>query len=286
MKKFILLFMVSFSFSILSQGEENQSANTPPTTGSSLEPQIYQKELNQYQKGDNIEKEEEHLNKVILQANRSFEGHSKILLMKLKVFPRNTVLTRGVAQGNDCIYDPNKSQEDVSNDCLKIEVFDFVKGDGGKEVGEKSKYVILFFDKSEDGKTDYVSARPRRIKKIKSRISIQDREKLDKRLLEITDAEPTAAPENHDYSIFTQYQLDNYPSLDPDKNPSKEEYFKLSDVVNTISSPIRNEFKRDAYIKHLQYFERLLSKIFYYNEEHVNNKARRNNNFLKGVGDF
>jgi hypothetical protein len=88
---------------------------------------------------------------------------------------------------------------------------------------------------------------------------------------------------DHDDKIFITNQIDNYPpnpdtEVQGDKGIGK---YRLNSVENTKSNPLRNHFKREAYIKHLLSFEKLLSKIYHYNESVGNKKVKDNAEFLK-----
>jgi hypothetical protein len=76
------------------------------------------------QNSKNISLEEKRLDEVLRSVYDSMQVHARLITMKIKDLPRHTLITKGKTKGNDCIEDQN--QEDISNDCLKVEIFDFV----------------------------------------------------------------------------------------------------------------------------------------------------------------
>ena len=112
MKFFFVLLILNFlnSGSIFSQasGNEPRFVNPVPSNQSS----------------QNILNEEKRLDETIRNIYDSMQLHARIIPMKIKDLPKNTLIFKGKIKGNDCIED--KNQEDIANNCLKLEIFDFV----------------------------------------------------------------------------------------------------------------------------------------------------------------
>lgn len=215
------------------------------------------KEDNQY--GANIRRAEQILNQNISKLNLEISSYSNLLTMKLKSLPHKTVVKKGTAKGDECIF----SNKETSHDCISIEQFDFIEDNRGEAKGTKSKMIVLFFDKKiSEAKEDL----PPKLVKLKSRIYSNDYYKQDKNWLEVIDKDPLGNPD-HDDKILIRSESNPYFSSSPVKEEElgQKESYSLKNVENTKSHPLRNHFKREAYSKHLQLFEKLLARIYHFN---------------------
>lgn len=220
---------------------------------------------NDPQYGANIRKSEEVLNKNIAKANEALSEYSAILSMKIGTLPHKTILTKGITQGNDCL--PLKKRYDSAN-CIKIEQFDFIEGERGEAQGQKNKSITLFFSNSVKVEGDKEVPVIGKLLKIKSRFFSHNIYTTDKKMVEVLDTEPLGNPD-HDDRIFITSQVDGQSfnsSLEIPEDGWEAGRYSLKSLENTKSNPLRNHFKREAYIKHLLSFEKILSKIFHYNE--------------------
>lgn len=221
----------------------------------------------------NIRKAELLLNQNITKANLSLSEYASLLSMKTSSLPHKTIFSRGIAKGEDCIL--NKNQQETA-DCIKVEQFDFVEGDTvnkGVAVGSKVKSMILFFSSRIGEKADTLDLANVRLVRVKSRIFVHNLSTLDKKLIEVIDTDPLGNPD-HDDKIFITSHTDAYfasSKKDAEENGTPYKY-TLSSLENTKANPIRNQFKREAYIKHLMAFEKILSKVHGYNEVEANPK--------------
>ncbi len=263
MKFFFVLLILNFlnSSSIFSQittGNEPRFVNPIPTN----------------QNSQNILNEEKRLDETIRNIYDSMQLHARIIPMKIKDLPKNTLIYKGKIKGNDCIED--KNQEDISNNCLKVEIFDFV-GTSSTPRGAKSKSMTLFFD-SEGGDANPRTAPPRKLTKVKLRTISNDLLYLDKQMVEIIDEDPLAVGDHNDkITIVAQY--DDLPENFDQEKSSEFSYgrYKLSQVDNTKSNPIRNEFKRENFFKHVRYFHDMYTKIYDFNDIRLVKRVKENN---------
>jgi hypothetical protein len=227
----------------------------------------------------NISNEEKRLDEVLRSVYDSMQVHARLIPMKIKDLPRHTLITKGKTKGNECVEDQN--QEDISNDCLKVEIFDFVGPDLRSARGSKSKSMTLFFDSS-GGDPNPRTAPPRKLNKVKLKSVMNDLLYLDKQMLEVLDEDPLA-PGDHNDKITIVAQYDDRPETFNQEKPSEYSYgkYKLSQVDNTKSSPIRNEFKRENYFKHLRYFHEMYTKIYDFNDLKIVNRVKENNSSVQ-----
>lgn len=235
-----------------------------------VDPLYVQQSKNDPQYSPNIRKAEEVLNKNIAKANEALAEYSNILTMKLGSLPHKTIATKGTTKGDDCIPNPNQNE---SADCLKVEQFDFVEGEKGQSQGPKTKSITLFFAIASKTEGENKTGSQGKLLKIKSRVFSHNLYTTDKKMIEVLDTSPLGNPD-HDDKIYITNQIDNSFSssnsdLSGDSNIGK---YQLNSIENTKSNPLRNHFKREAYIKHLLSFEKVLSKIFYYNDSNGNKK--------------
>lgn len=227
----------------------------------------------------NVLESEKVIDKNIQAINKTFKSHSKLMLMKVRVLPKNVVIYKGTADGNKC--KKAEKQEDGQNNCLYLESYSYVNGEFGKTTGIQSKSLILFFEGSSSTK-DPRQEPPRNINKIKTKIYKKDFEKLDYKYLIITDNAPGSAP-GHNDQIMMFMQNDGFPPKGTKETKENRGVgiYTVADIENTNINPIRNKFKRDAYIKNLHFFERLMSKIYYTNDKKGNKLHSHSNKFLK-----
>lgn len=234
------------------------------------------------QKSKSIEESEKILDARINLLNDRMKAHTKLFLTKIKVIPTKTVLTKGKAEGEDC--KPAADQLAMENDCMILEVFDFLQSDEGKanlNYGSKSKYITIFFSGPNTQK-DPREEKPRDITKIKSRIYLNDFKKDDIKAADVEDKAPKAI-DNAQVTVF--YQHDGIPSKKSQENNLSERgvgKYNLSNMENTKSNPSRNTFKQTYYIKHLDYFDKLFSSILDANDKNSSAKYKESNEVLKG----
>ena len=89
---------------------------------------------------------EKELDQKIIELNKRFMSHAKLLKVMVKILPAQTVMFKGKADGTKCIL--SKDQEADTNDCIHLELYDFVGSDRGlsaKGLGAKNKYLTIFF---------------------------------------------------------------------------------------------------------------------------------------------
>lgn len=230
--------------------------------------------------GKNLEEAEKQLNANIQQLNEKMKEHAKILVLKIKLLPRNTVLYKGKLNGDDCIEETG-NQEDPENNCVKLEVFDFVEGTPKKPAfGPKSKFMILGFESDPSKEKNPKLAAPRKVTLIRSRVLVDNLYAHDRKLVEVIDENPIGGDVNDIY-ILSQY--DYVPENMKVENPSDLAFgkYKLSQMENSKISPLRNTFKREAYIKHLQAFHELFKKIIEFNMKNNTKRMEQNTNQIK-----
>lgn len=227
---------------------------------------------------------EKKLDERIARLNERLKSYTKLFKMKLLVQPHKTFLMKGKANGDVC--DTNRSQMADDNDCLKLQVVDFVGSEHGQsplKLGSKSKYVSVFYEGGAKEK-DPELEKPGKIKKIISNIVVNDFEHQDIKLSEVSDNAPAEEKGNVDNkNIFVFYQHDGYPRPSTEQNPAEKGIgkYSLDSVENTEANPSRNEFKKEYYLKHLDQYDRLFSTIFDANEEVGNKRYRESNEVLK-----
>ncbi len=227
------------------------------------------------QNSKNIAMEEKRLDEVLRSVYDSMQVHARLIPMKIKDLPRHTLIYKGKTKGTDCVEEQN--QEDINNDCLKVEIFDFIGADHRSARGSKSKSMTLFFD-ADGSDPNPRTAPPRKLNKVKLKSVMNDLLFLDKSMLEVLDEDPLAAGDHNDkITILAQY--DDRPESFNQEKPSEYSYgkYKLSQVDNTKSSPIRNEFKRENFFKHLRYFHEMYTKIYDFNDLKIVNRVKENN---------
>jgi hypothetical protein len=271
MKKLLLFFLISVSTYVWAEAEgiPPVQADTSQTDG----------DTNNIDDAANVLETEKTLNDILLQVNKTFESHAKIMKLKLRSLPKNVMAYKGVADGDNCKKAEN--QEDSANNCLMVEYYDFVGSEEGFNQGSKSKSVTIFFEGSASGDNPKTE-KDRKVSKIKSKVVVDNFEKLDKKSLEIIDSDPTSDP-SHDDKISVFVRIDDNPPRSATQTLSNKGVGKYSvaTIDNSKLYPVRNSFKRDAYIKHLFFFERLFSKIYFYNDKKGNQENEKQIKFLE-----
>lgn len=241
--------------------------------------------LDNSQEGKAIVETEKKLDDIIFDLNKKMTRHTVLLKMKVRTLPHKTVLFKGKPSQDGLKCEIAVDQESVENTCLHLEVYDFIDSDDGKvtqKLGPKNKTIILFFDGANTADPDPRKEPPRNLTRIRSRIYKYNFQIEDKVFSEIIDQAPNAQPEHNDkFELF--YQHDDYPLYGSPETPSEKGVGKylLSSVENTLTNPIRNEFKRDFYVKHLDTFDKLFVKIFDYNDRDGNKHYKKNVQTLK-----
>ncbi|WCL47861.1 flagellar-coiling protein FcpB [Leptospira sp. GIMC2001] len=237
------------------------------------------------QESQSIIETEKQIDEAIFKLNEKLTRHTVLFKMKVRTLPFRTVLYKGKASADGMKCDIAVDQEAKDNNCLHLEVYDFIKSEDGKSernLGPKNKQIILFYEGTNNDDTDPRKEAPRNLTRAKSRIYQYDFQIEDKTMSEIVDQGPNTQPDHNDkMELF--YQHDDYPLYGTPETPSEKGVGKylLSNVENTKSNPIRNNFKRDFYKKHIDYFDKLFTKIFDYNDRDGNKNYKKNVEVLK-----
>lgn len=226
---------------------------------------------------------EKKLDGEIVRFNSRLKSHSKLLVMRVKVLPAQTVFYKGKANGDKC--EMSQDQEALDNNCLHLEVYDFIGSERGlshKSLGAKNKTMILFFGGDASQELDPRNVPPRAVSKILSQVYMRDFTNGDLVISEITDEAPGTEPlQNNNFYLF--YQNDGYPFRGVAETPSEKGVgrYNLEVVENTKSHDVRNGFKKLFYVKHLDYFDKLYTKIYSFNNRDGNKNYKRNLEVLK-----
>ncbi len=191
-----------------------------------------------------ILKAEAFLNEEIHSLNQKLETYSSILDSKIVKLPSNVQVKKGKLIKEDCDF--KEKNENIN--CIRIEVINFKFTESGNTEGDFKKCLTLFFDSS--GK----------LIKIKSLVYSDSFITSEKQVIEILDTDPQS--KNIEESVFIRFQT-------PEKIPSSEnivqyydkKFIPFKSIENSKVSPIRNQLKREAYIKHLKSFEQLLGRL-------------------------
>ncbi len=301
MKKLTILVVLLFSLNTLMAqetpggGKENE---TPLET--QLPPGYHKPEKLQESKA--VLDTEAGLNKQIKELNQRLQRHSKLFRMKVEVIPGKTVLKKGKNENGICVTkvpDPKNTnllidrlQEDPSNDCLRLEIFDFLGAEEGlseKNVGSRSKYIELFYA-SPAGNEDPEHQEKVQVTKIRTRIIVDNYKELDNKLSVIVTDGIDAEGKHEDDKLTVFYSHDGIPPLPPTSPDGGVEEvkklkafgkYKLSSVENTKTNPTKNIFKQTFYIKSLTQFDNLFKWIYDANERNYNKRYAESNKVLK-----
>jgi hypothetical protein len=238
-----------------------------------------------------IDETEAILDKRITALNERLMKHTKLFMTKLEFLPAKTLVYKGVAKDDECVPAEKGKEQDLANNCIKIEVFDFQKSEEGKSelnLGSRSKYLVLFFEAG--AKTDEpATEEPGKLKMIKSKVISNLFVPTELKISEVTDASPHEADgKKHDETITVFYQYDGLPMRDEKGKPYPEKkdrkgygLYKLGYVENTKTNPIRNTFKQSYYIKHLDQFDKFLTSVFDTNDRNAGKRYKESNKILK-----
>jgi len=271
----ITLLAFILSGSLLAQAQQGQA-------------QTEQKTASGAQAGKSIEATENELDKEIFRLNELMTRHTPLFKMKLKVLPYRTLVFKGKANGDVC--EINKVQTDPANNCIRVEVFDFILDEYKYPTlnnGSKYKYMELFYEGAASSDPDPTKEPPRKLSKIKTNVYSNDFLNQEKIVTDVVDRSPNSSP-GHNDKIEMFYQKNDYPEkgLEEDMSEKGLGVFKLSNVENTLTNPIRNNFKQKVYIKYLDYFNRLFTKIYDYNDRDLNARYKTTVNVLKENLDY
>ncbi|TGK13898.1 hypothetical protein EHO60_00655 [Leptospira fletcheri] len=227
---------------------------------------------------------EKGLDERIFELNQRLTRHTVLMKMKVRILPFRTVLFKGKSNGDECV--PAVSQEDPANNCIRVEVYDFIKDDErgqGKIVqGGLAKFMEIYFDGQNSNDPDPRMEPPRNMAKLISKIYKNNFLIEDKVISEIIDRTPNGQPAHND-KVEIYFQKNGYPEYGRPETPGEKGVGKylMTSVENTKTHPIRNAFKKQFYIKHLDDFDRLFTKIFDYNDQLGNENYRENVDIMK-----
>ncbi|MCB1189063.1 MAG: hypothetical protein H7A23_13950 [Leptospiraceae bacterium] len=215
------------------------------------------------------EKTEKFLDQTILEFNKNLQLHARLLTMDLEVFPKNTLATKGKIAGDDCVS--NKNQKDPSNNCIRIEQFQFINNGIDKEnKGNVSNSMTLFFS---DG------AEKRDLLKVKTSFYAITNLAKNRVYLEVTDLDPLATVD-HDTKVSIFLQHDGIPPVGTIESTNRGfGKYKLSHVTDDA---IRMSFKRSSYINNLDFFDKLFNQVYNFNDRDINKREKNNIQFLEG----
>lgn len=237
------------------------------------------------QSGKSITETEKELDDNISEVNKRLRLHTVLFKMRVKTLPHRTVLYKGKpsADGERC--EATDKQEAQENTCLHLEVFDFVGSEDGRSsrnLGAKFKKMELFFEGTNNADPDPRKEQPRNLTKIRTYIYQNNFLLEDKIISVIADVAPNGAPAHND-KLELFYQHDDYPVWGTPETPSEKGVGKyiLANVENTKTNPIRNNFKKQFYFKNLDYFDKLFTKLFDYNDRDSNKHYKKNVEALK-----
>ncbi len=238
------------------------------------------------QEGKAISDTEAELDQNISEVYKRLTRHTVLFKMKVRTIPHKTVLYKGKPSQDGEKCELATSQEAKENTCLHLEVFDFVGSDDGisyKNLGAKSKKMELFFDGANNADPDPRKEQPRNLTKVRTYVYQNNFILEDKTISVILDSAPNGAPAHND-KIELFYQHDGFPNWGTPETPSEKGVGKyiLSNVENTKTNPIRNRFKKAFYFKNLDYFDKLFTKVFDYNDRDSNKHYKKNVEVLKG----
>lgn len=232
------------------------------------------------QKGTSLEETEKKLDEIIEQLNVRLQNHTKLFKMKVSNQPRRTFLYKGKAEGDNCVKAEN--QEGADNNCLKLEIFDFVGAEDGlteQGIGSKYKFMTVFYDGT-PSEEDPRKEAPKKVTKIISKVYINNFKEKDLKLSEVVD-EDLENKQHEKITIF--FQHDGNPPVGTVESKSAIGYGKyyISGVENTKTNPLRNQFKKTFYIKHLDYFDKLFTYLFDANDNNGNKRYKATNEYLQ-----
>lgn len=277
LRRIFTVALVGFASVVFAQGQTQNNKQAANSSASSL------------QVGQAILNTEKSLDQTIFDLNQRMTRHTVLFKMKVSVLPFRTVLYKGKAEGDTCKLAAD--QTDPANNCMHLEVFDFVHEQSGvfspRATGAKYKFMELFYKGQASNDPDPRSEPPRELEKIITRIYKNDFSMEEKVISEVIDRAPNGQPQ-HNENVEIFFQEGGLPPFGTPETPASKGVGKylLSSVENTRTNHIRNDFKRDFYIKHLDYFDRLFTKLFDYNDGLGNEKYEDNVETLQNSLDY
>jgi hypothetical protein len=302
MKKLTILAVLLFSSSVLMAQAEAGAPETKSPPG--LPPGVYTSP-NKLQNSEAVYTTEVKLNTQITELNKRLQDHAKLFRMKVEILPGKTLLKKGKTNGDACeikdLSDPNNPkdvpQEDPNNNCLRLEIFDFLgveEGISEKNIGSRSKYIELFYSAPADNE-DPELQQPIQINKIRTRILVDNYKELDNKLSVIVtrDIDGNGTHDDKNATVFYSHDgIPPLPPLSPDGGSEEKRMLKgfgkytLSVVENTKTNPTRNIFKQHFYIKSLTQFDELFTSIYDANERNANKRYKESNEVMKSSLKF
>jgi hypothetical protein len=250
------------------------------------------------QTSETVLETEKILDEKISFLNKELEKHTVLFRQKILALPAKTILYKGVAEGSTCKEAAN--QVDPANNCLKIEVFDFQDSENGKTSlgeGSRAKSMALFYEGGSTGTGDPLKEPPRKLNKIIFYSKNVNFKNNEIHIARIEDAEPTVANSGagndnggaHDDKltlIYTNgFPVINLEILEGPETVSNKGVgnYTLKSVENTKTNPIRNTFKKNFFIKNLDYFHKLYTNVADTNERFALKKYKDSNDFMKST---
>lgn len=197
------------------------------------------------QKAKELELSEKTLDEQILEINTLLSRYYKLIDIDITHTPMKTTF-RKCRNG---VSSPKKGDENCQNeDYIELEVYNFIPESysSNRTIGYKSKMVRLYF-------------KDKTLVKVMSRV-IEENFKMKVRYDSIVVDNTPTTDDTSDIKIQTRFNTDDpYQTL-------------LGNMENTLSSPTRINFKRDFYVKHLTYFERMFRYVEEYAKRYGSNK--------------
>jgi hypothetical protein len=218
----------------------------------------------------------------IVELNKRLRSHTRLLVLNTKILPSKTVFFKGKAEGDKCLPIPDQTSSEAN--CLHLEIYDFPDLETPMKypsMGSKNKTLVLFYA---TGSQERIPRKvpPGELTRIFSRIHMENFVNGEKVISEITDENPSIEPLQNN-NIFLFYQVDGFPFHGTEETPSEKGVgrYSLESMVNIKSEDIRNDFKKRFYVKHLDYYDKLFTKIFNFNDQSGNENYQRNINVLR-----
>jgi hypothetical protein len=253
--------------------------------GATTEADSSQAGIDTSQDGKSISVTEDELDQNISEVYKKLTRHTVLFKMKVRTLPHRTVLYKGKPSQDGEKCEAAKDQEAKDNTCVHLEVFDFVGSEDGRSyqnLGAKAKKMELFFEGANNADPDPRKEQPRNLSRVRTYVYQNNFLIEDKTISMIVDTAANGAPA-HDDKIELFYQHDGFPNWGSPETPSEKGVGKyiLSNVENTKTNPIRNRFKKSFYFKNLDYFDKLFTKVFDYNDRDSNKHYKKNVEALK-----
>ena len=180
----------------------------------------------------------------LAETDRKMDDKIKDINERLSRFGNLRAIVTKTIQEDRPIFTPGQtmvrlSPSDAKEPYIELEAYDFIpQGYSNKAIGQRYKIVRLYFDGD-------------KLSKIESIVTEQNFREDSKYMSRVVD--PTPLTEGtKDIEITHQF------------NREKTYDVTLEKMENTLSNPLKVKFKREFYIPHLTYFE----KLFRYTEEY------------------